>query len=137
MPKGSARAVSARARRSAADPPLSASEEKQVSSGAHWLGVLRLRHATPRARSERVDSGDLEVFKSKPIADGTPRDEHGASLKSAHMIDYFNRKQQPSPRRPRDTARPVQDPLVFVKRGEASPPPPSGPTGGRDLVLSL
>ena len=115
-----------RARRTGEDSPLPSTARKRLSSGAYWLSELKLR--PPRGHGAIVS----EVATSgKPSAQCTPRDEHGAPLKPAKLIEYFNRRHsrggEASPSARHDNAPQVDNALsarnqgwLFVKRGMLS-----------------
>jgi C-terminal processing protease CtpA/Prc len=111
---------SQRARRTSRDEPLDSSARRRAKGGASWLEYVKLRHATPRDHSRR-----RELFRSKPIAAGTPRDAFGESLNSGRLIDYYNEREYASELTRNEVLRPGEEdvdpmPLVLVKRGEAS-----------------
>lgn len=111
-------AASERTRRTGDDTPLNSSARKRLSSGASWLGELRLRAPTPRARPPSARRQPPHSSRFAPICSGTPRDERGNTLTPSQIKAYFEAKQRETAASG-SAAKPV-DPMMYVKRGEMS-----------------
>ena len=121
-----ARAASKRTQRTGDDPPLNASARSAIASGALWLGELKLRHQTPRNRSQNRN-GTLDEFRFTPASSGTPRVATGSAMKPTQLIDFFKTRVEkasaeaiPAPQAPGAPTRVDDriDPMVYVTRGE-------------------
>ena len=93
--------------------PLSSSARKRLSSGARWLGELKLRNTMmgPASARRSPRRPDLDDYKSKPITEGTPR------LKPKELKEFFSQKEQEHEEDP-ESSRPQDDVWVLIKRGE-------------------